>query len=184
LNAAFAIDPPISPEEFLRMEELADEKHEYAHGRVYAMAGASDNHELVSMNLAGALHSQLRGKGCRVYKSDMKLRLALHRSDLFYYPDVMVVCDPEDSHPIYKTRPTVLAEVMSDFKKDHMEKLFGYQQIPSLEEYLVIDPNPESPRAWIYRRATGWNQEEIGPEDTVILGAINFTAPLSDLFAA
>ncbi len=184
MNAALAIDPPISPEEFLRMEELADEKHEYAHGRVYAMAGASDNHELVSMNLAVALHSHLRGKGCRVYKSDMKLRLALHRSDLFYYPDVMVVCDPEDSHPIYKTRPTVLAEVMSDFKKDHMEKLFGYQQIPSLKEYLIVDPNPDSPRAWIYRRETGWNQEEITTGEVVALSSIDFTIPLAELFAS
>ncbi|MCB1078217.1 MAG: Uma2 family endonuclease [Verrucomicrobiae bacterium] len=184
MEAALADNLPISSEDYLRLEELAEEKHEYAHGRIYAMAGASDDHELVATNLLAALHQHLRGKGCRVYKSDMKLRLALHQSDLFYYPDVMVVCDPGDDHPTFKTKPKVLAEVMSDFKKDRMEKLFGYQQIPSLEEYLVIDPNPEAPRAWIHRRSNGWNPEDIGSADTIALRSLDFEAPLASLFEA
>jgi Uma2 family endonuclease len=182
MNAAYAIAPRISPEEYLRLEEAADEKHEYADGRIVAMAGASDNHELAAMNLSGALLQHLRGKGCRVYKSDMKLRLELHRADLFYYPDVMVVCDPADTHETYKTRPRVLAEVMTEFKKDHMEKLFAYQQIPSLEEYLVVDQVPAHPRAWIYRRASGWNQEQVAPDGAITLTSLDFSIPLASLY--
>lgn len=96
----------------------------------------------------------------------------------------MVVCDPDDDGPLYKTRPKVLCEVMTDFKKGHLEKLFVYQQIPSLEDYLVVDQNPRQPRAWLYRRENGWQQEEIGLDDTVSLPSIGFATPLASLYEA
>ncbi|MBL9154689.1 MAG: hypothetical protein JNK37_19575 [Verrucomicrobiales bacterium] len=67
----------------------------------------------------------------------------------------MVVCDPDDDGPLYKTRPKVLCEVMTDFKKDHLEKLFVNEQIQSQEDSLVVDQNPRQPRAWLYRRENG-----------------------------
>ena len=67
-------------------------------------------------NLFIAIGSHLRGKRCRVFKGDMKVRLNLNEKDLFYYPDVMVVCDPADSEPYSKTRPKLIVEVMSEYK--------------------------------------------------------------------
>lgn len=169
-------------EEFLAWEEEQEEKHEFASGRVFAMAGASDNHELVAGNLFAALLFHLRGKGCRVYKSDMKARVRLGRVELSYYPDVMVVCDPADDHPSYKERPKLLAEVMSDFKQDQIEKLFIYQQIEALEEYLVVEPAPDAPRAWVYRRAEGWKPPEPISGGEVALLSVGLRLDLAELF--
>ena len=82
-------DDHISFENYLEGEKETEERHEYINGDVIAMAGASDDHELVAMNLAAEIHGHLRGKGCRVYKGDMKLRFQADQIDLTYYPDVM-----------------------------------------------------------------------------------------------
>lgn len=172
----------ISFEEYLIMEEHAEERHEYISGEMISMAGASDNHELVAVNLLTSIHTHLRGKGCRVYKGDMKLRFRAGKVDLGYYPDIMVVCDPKDNRSHYKDQPKLLVEVMSNFKQDHLEKLFTYQQIDSLEEYLVIDQNPESPRAWLYRRANDWEMPDPITEGKVRLESIDLTLNLADLY--
>src|SRR5687767_11544927 len=127
-NPAYQPDS-LSVAEYLKGEREAEERHEYIDGHVYAMAGASEQHEIVAGNLFATLHAHMRGKGCRVFKGDMKVRLQLNQADLFYYPDVMVVCDSADAHPLYKTSPRLIVEVMSDYKADHVEKLFAYQQI-------------------------------------------------------
>lgn len=94
--------PYITEDEYLEGEQLAEVKHEYFDGQVYAMAGASDGHELVAGNIFAALLAHLRGKGCRVFKSDMKLRLQFRGKTLHYYPDIMVACDSADTNPLYR----------------------------------------------------------------------------------
>ena len=171
-------------EEYLAREEHAEERHEYINGEVVAMAGASDNHELVAGNAFGEIRNHLRGKGCRVYKGDMKLRFRAANVDLGYYPDVMVVCDPKDTHSHYKERPTLLVEVMTSYKNDHLEKLFIYQQIETLKEYLVIDQNPETPRAWIYRCSENWAMPAPVESGEIRLDSIDLTLDLADLYLA
>ncbi|MEP0885700.1 Uma2 family endonuclease, partial [Trichocoleus sp. ST-U3] len=84
--------PYLTPEEYLQIEAQSPIKHEYIDGQIYAMAGASDSHVTIALNLATLLRSHVRGSGCRVYISDMKTRIeTLNR---FYYPDVLVTCDP------------------------------------------------------------------------------------------
>ncbi len=168
-------------EEYLVWEEEQEERHEYINGQVQAMAGASDSHELVSGNLFAAIHNHLRGKGCRVYKGDMKLRYRAGSVDLSYYPDVMVTCDPADSHPSYKARPKFLAEVMTRFKQDHFEKLFIYQQIESLEEYLIVGQDSAEPVAWLYRRETGWTMPEPIASGEIELASLDLRLSLEDL---
>lgn len=172
----------ISVKDYLEREVLAEERHEYIAGQVYAMPGATENHEIVALNLLAAILVHIRGKGCRIFKGDMKVALRLNREDLFYYPDIMVVCDKNDREPAYKTRPKVLVEVMTEYKADHVEKLFAYQQIETLEEYLIIDQNPEKPGAWIYRRKSGWQKEEGAPDGMVTLDCLGFQTPLADLY--
>lgn len=177
----------ISEEEYLAGEELAEEKHEYCDGRVYAMAGATDAHELVSGNFFAALHGHLRGKGCRVYKSDMKVRVLFRDAILFYYPDVLVACDPTEPKATYLDTPKLIVEVLSvDWKRDLAEKALMYRHIPSLEEYVVADPRRDVPEVFIYRRADGWEPPEIaqGMEAEFTLRSVALTLKIADLFAA
>lgn len=177
-------NPIFSFKDYLKWEAENDEKHEYFGGEVFAMAGASDAHDLVTGNIFAALHQHLRGKGCRVHTADMKLKVSLKHADASYYPDTMVVCDPTDSAANFKTKPQVLVEVMSNFRRDHVEKFMVYQTIESLEEYIVIDQNadPEEQKAWIYRRATGWEQEVIKPGEELAIPSIEFSIDLASLY--
>ena len=83
--------------DYLAGEERSPVRHEYVGGAVYAMAGASDEHIALCMNVAFALRNHLRGTPCRVQMSEGKARLRLADEDIFYYPDVMVACDPRDT---------------------------------------------------------------------------------------
>jgi Uma2 family endonuclease len=169
--------------DYLEEESAAEERHEYVDGKVFEMAGASEAHEIVAGNLFVAIHQHLKGHRCRVFKGDMKLKISLHRRDLVYYPDVMVTCDPEDSEPLFKESPKLLVEVMSDYKSDHVEKLFAYQQIPSLEQYLVVAQDPREKQAWLYQRVSGWDQEDGAPEGVIQLASIDFSIRLDEVYA-
>lgn len=103
----------LSPEAYLQLEQQSQTKQEYINGAVYAMAGASDAHVTIAGNLFARLLNHLRGGGCRVYIADMKVRI-LDRN-CFYYPDVMVTCNPQDqTTPTYKQFPKLIVEVLSD----------------------------------------------------------------------
>jgi Uma2 family endonuclease len=136
-NLAYKI--PYSADDYLHNEALADSKHEYVDGEVYAMAGASERHNRIAGNAFFALRSAVRGSPCAAYISDMKLRLQQQNS--FYYPDVMLCCDPDDDHPLYKTRPCILIEVLSPstVSTDQREKWLAYRQLDSLRAYLMVD---------------------------------------------
>ena len=129
----------ISADDYLRVEEVAQVKHEYLDGRIYAMAGASERHNRIAVNIAFQLRAAARGKSCGVFISDMKVRE--RGSNIFYYPDVMLVCDPEDDHPYYKERPCLIVEVLSSSTAtiDRREKWRIYRDMPYLRYYLLVD---------------------------------------------
>lgn len=143
----------LSFEEYLALEEKAPLKHELVDGVMYAMAGASDRHNGVVMNLAARLWQAARGKGCRVYASDMKLKINDGRS---YYPDVMVVCT-DDPHPYYKESPCLIVEVLSETTEavDRREKLEHYRRIPSVQAYLLVDSRARRVEGY-YRQGEQW----------------------------
>ena len=89
----------ISVDEYLGGEKLAEVRHEFVAGHVFAMAGASEEHNFIAGNIFAALHAHLQGKSCRVFLAEMKARLLASETDIFYYPDVMVACDPRDTAP-------------------------------------------------------------------------------------
>ena len=106
------------------------------------MAGASDRHVTISLNLASSLRDHLRGSGCRVYMSDMKAKI--ETANRFFYPDVMVTCDDRDkSTSNYKQYPCSIVEVLSDSTEafDRGDKFSDYQQLDSLQEYILISTN-------------------------------------------
>lgn len=142
----------LTPEEYLQLESTSQIKHEYLHGDVYAMAGGSDSHVTIALNLAMMLRNHVRGRGCRVYLSDMKLRVAQRNS--FFYPDVLVTCEPRDSQTThYKRFPMLIVEVLSSSTEafDRGEKFAAYQSLDSLQEYVLINTHKE--RVETFRRS-------------------------------
>ncbi|NJK49365.1 Uma2 family endonuclease [Candidatus Gracilibacteria bacterium] len=174
----------ISPEKYLEMEEQSDNKHEYIDGEVYAMAGASDAHVTIALNLASSLRNHVRNRGCRVYIADMKAHIqSLNR---YYYPDVMVTCDDRDKEtPIYKQFPCLIVEVLSDSTEafDRGDKFADYQQIESLQEYILI--NTKRQRVECLRRGDDglWIlQSYTSLQDFYQLQSIDFEGTMTELY--
>jgi len=174
----------ITVEEYLESELRSETKHEYLGGIVYAMAGASEAHNIIAANLAGMLYAQLRGTPCWPFGSDMKVRLRSLGDTYFYYPDAMVACDPSDSGHGWRERPAVLFEILSEDTRrlDEREKRFAYLQIPSLQAYIRIEQ--ATPEAVIERRESGtWRPEKLTGLDTVLsLPEIGVRLTLAEIY--
>ncbi len=131
----------IAPEEYLRREKDAEFRSEYFRGEMFAMAGASANHNLIVGNCIQTLGLQLKKKPCRVYPSDLKLRI--DATGLYTYPDVSVVCGEPQLEPNggdVLLNPVVLVEVLSDSTEayDRGKKFEHYRTIPSLKHYVLV----------------------------------------------
>ena len=179
--------PYVIVEDYLAGELRSEERHEYFDGFVTAMAGASDSHEIIVGNLFLALGNHLRGKPCRPFQSGMKLRLRVQNRDLFYYPDIMVACQPTDNARYFREQPVLLGEVLSeDENKDLVEKYFAYQRIAALDEYIVLSQNPAQPEVQIFRRSEGWDEVEThnDPAAQFTLCSVGLTLTLGDLYTA
>jgi Uma2 family endonuclease len=174
----------ITPDEYLEMEEKSEIKHEYIDGYVYAMAGANDPHVTIASNAFSMIRSHLRGSNCRVYISDMKARIdSLNR---FYYPDVMVTCDPRDTQSQNQKRyPKLIIEVLSKSTEgfERGDKFADYQQIETLEEYILV--NTKRQRLDCFRR----NEEGLwvlksysDGQEKFQLSSINFEGEFTDLY--
>src|SRR3954470_15700773 len=98
----------VSVEDYLAAEGISPVKHEYLGGVVYAMAGAGNAHNLIATNALGALYARLRGRPCRPFNSDTKIRIRLPTQVRFYYPDVSVVCKPNPQTDSFQDDPVVL----------------------------------------------------------------------------
>ena len=125
---------PISVKDYLAGELASETKHEYVGGVVYAMAGASNSHNLLASNALGALHACLRGSECRAYNSDTKIRVRMASQVRFYYPDVSVICRPNSPTDSFQDEPAIIVEAMSRATRriDEGEKRDAYLTIPSL----------------------------------------------------
>lgn len=170
----------ISEEEYVQGEEFSALKHEYLDGQVYMMAGASDKHNLICSNVNAFLNIHLPDQ-CEVFVSDMKVRIQSKLETMFYYPDVMVSCAAMDRAKYYRAQPRLIVEVLSPAteRQDRGEKFWQYQQIPSLQEYLLL--SQDAPEATLFRRATGW-QPEVYRDGAIRLESVGLDAPLDALY--
>jgi len=155
--------PVFDADAYLAWEAEQAEKHEYIDGDVLAMAGASDAHVTIALNLATRLRSHLRGSPCRVFMSDMKLQV--QADNAFFYPDVLVTCataDREQTH--YKSQPCLIAEVLSPSTSayDRGEKFAAYRKLSSLQEYVLIDSERMGVEVFRRNKAGRW---ELHPFD-------------------
>jgi Uma2 family endonuclease len=137
--------------EYLDWEERQTERWEFIGGEVYAMTGARRVHNIVVLNLGSALRQALRGTPCMPYVADMRVQVAA--SDVFFYPDVVVSCDARDAQADRTLEhPRMIAEVLSDTTGgyDRGAKFGHYRLLPSLQEFVLIDPDARSVE--LYRR--------------------------------
>ena len=158
-----------TPEEYLAKERKALTKSEYRDGRIYAMPGASREHNLITGNTLVELHIQLRNRVCEVYPSDMRVKVS--SIGRYTYPDVVVVCDEpqfEDSHFDTLLNPTVLIEVLSPSTAayDRGEKFASYQKLDSLCEYVLISQDNVCVEHYL-RQGQDWDLTEFRSLDDV-----------------
>lgn len=129
----------IGIEDYLEGEKVSETRNEFVAGEVYAMAGASERHHRISANLFIALDGLLRKSSrCSAFMAEMKLKL---NPDTFYYPDVFVACDETPASEYFREQAVLIIEVVSPSTReiDRREKLRAYQQMPSVQEYVVIE---------------------------------------------
>lgn len=136
---AVKFDEPISPETYLEQERQSPIKREYLDGQVYAMAGTSKIHNLISGNLYLLMRNGLQGLPCQTFIADIKVRI--DQGKRFFYPDLLVTCDPRDDADLaYVDHPMVIIEVLSDSTElfDRGKKFQCYRVIPQLQDYVLV----------------------------------------------
>ena len=174
----------ITVEEYLKLEQDAEIRHEYVAGQTYAMDGSSRGHNLIVGNLVAILRPHLRGSSFRTFFSDMKVKVKTQQADIFYYPDLLVTCDPNDSKKYFKTSPNLVVEVLSDSTKttDRREKRINYQSIDSLQEYVLV--SQDEIKVEIYRKDNqgDWTIETFGKNDDLSLDSVGLTLTMTDIY--
>lgn len=176
-------------EEYLNSEEDSPFKREYVHGFVYTLhgqAGTTDAHALITGNTFAALRQAARKKGCYAYVSDMRVTTADRLT--YYYPDVLVTCEPRQDDDKQKAAPCLLVEVLSKSTahNDHNAKYHAYTALPSLQTYLLIEQTER--RVYVYQRsvdqggAAGWEMHEYSGNNRIPLDCLNAEITLDDIY--
>lgn len=172
--------------DYLALEETSQARHEFLDGHVWAMAGGTPEHGAVCANLITLLSSQLRGRRCRVYTSDVRVRVKA--TGLATYPDVSVVCeeletDPDDAKGGTVTNPCLLVEVLSPSTEgyDRGEKLAHYKQIPSLREIVLVAHDERRAELW-QRGGDHWSLTVASGREAVRLESLGCQLELDEVF--
>lgn len=180
---AFSLNlQPMSVADYLASEESSPVRREYVGGYVYtAQAGASRAHNRICINVVTALDSVVSARGCHIYQSDM--RLAMAEQQIYYYPDVMVVCESSsDSKTMQETAPCLLVEVLSPSTAslDRLAKYSAYTQLPSLETYLLIEQDIR--KVYVYQRRHGWQAQELTGTGEISLPYLQTSLSLEQIY--
>jgi Uma2 family endonuclease len=172
--------------EYLAAEAASDVRHEYLNGEVWAMAGGTPEHAALALAVGSELRQALRGKPCRAYSADLRIRIV--DTGLSTYPDVSVVCGQLETAPDDKdavTNPIVLVEVLSESTEgyDRGAKAAHYRRIPSLREYVLV--SQAEPRIEVHRRAESgrWELLEARPGETIELVSLGARLDVAAIYA-
>jgi len=175
----------LTPAEYLEIERRAETRSEYFNGEMFAMAGGTDKHASITLNVAAELRQRLRSKPCRVYSTDLRLRVT--PTGLYAYPDVMVICGDvqyADGHHDIVLNPRLIVEVLSRSTKsyDLGEKFEHYRSLPSLTEYLTVaqdkpavDQRTRQQDVWVLKTYNDLSQ-------VIELTSIGASLPLSEIY--
>jgi Uma2 family endonuclease len=173
------------PDEYLVWEQAQVDRHDYVDGEIFAMSGASDAHGTAALNLASMLNGALRGTPCKPFIADMKVRV--EAANCFFYPDILVTCDPRDRAPEashVKHHPALIVEILSPSTEayDRGNKFAAYRQLESLQEYVLV--SIEARRIEVFRRdASGhWVLHPFALDEAIELASIDFRCPVAEVF--
>jgi Uma2 family endonuclease len=177
--------PHYTYREYLAFEEVSNVKHEYLDGEIHAMAGGTPEHAAIAVNVSTLLSVQLRGKGCRVHSSDLRIRV--RATGLTTYPDITVICghperDPEDANTLLN--PIVLIEVLSPStaEYDRSEKLEHYKRIESLREVALVACDEELVEVWRRHDDGTWRNVQARRGESLALTSIGCTLEVDEVY--
>ena len=169
-------------EEYFRFEEGSQVRHEYVSGELYAMSGATFRHSTLALNVGTRLHAAVGDGPCSVVMNDMRVQVA---HDVYYYPDVVVICAPMGQLDTTATKPCVVVEVTSPStaRTDRGEKLTAYKQLATLRAYLIVDHRRRRvERHWRGGPDDGWQREEIVQEGSVPVPCVDTELTLDEIY--
>ena len=174
-------------EEYFALEKRSSLKHEYRNGEIFVMSGAQPNHNRVAVNVISELRFQLKSRSCEVFGSDQRVKV--HVASPYLYPDASVACPKPEFQPISGlltlTNPSLIIEVLSPTTADDDRgaKFIQYQTIPTLQEYLLIDPDMIKITHYIKQPDNMWRPLEITDLTTTIeLPAISCSLLLTEIY--
>ncbi|MDD2725017.1 MAG: Uma2 family endonuclease [Methylovulum sp.] len=174
----------LSEADYLAMEMTSQERHEYVDGAIFAMTGASRAHNQIGINLVSFLHTQVKDTRCRVYMSDVKLKIAHKKT--YYYPDVMLGCSQNETDAYAVTEPCLIIEVLSPATAliDKREKLIAYQNISSVQEYCLVAQDKYRVEKYTrHQNSQGWFLDHYGKEDRVPFVCVDCEISVRDIYS-
>lgn len=172
--------------EYLAFERESDIKHEYINGEIFAMTGASENHNLISVNILTSLKSQLRGKGCKVYPADMRVRV--QATGEYFYPDASAVCEKAQfAENIFDSliNPSLIIEVLSPSTEryDRGKKFQIYRKIETFKEYVLISQDNPHIEHYAINQAGKWELTDvIGLDNSLKLLSVGCTLDMNEVY--
>jgi Uma2 family endonuclease len=176
----------LTPQEYFAREREASFKSEFYQGEMFAMAGASSPHNFIKGNLEGELFNRLKGSRCRTLSSDQ--RVQVERTGFVAYPDLMIVCgqvemSADDADTL--NNPVAIVDVLSPSSEKHDRgfKLRHYQQIASLQEYILIAQDEPVCERFTRQPDGSWNLVSfVGLQATLFFTSVDASIPLADLY--
>ena len=179
-DAALSI-PRLNAQEYLERETDAAYKHEFVNGIVYAIAGASRRHNLITNGVFGSLDAGL-APPWQAFTIDIKVHIKSAADEQYYYPDVVVTRSDPDNNSHVVTQPTLIVEVISPTTEDADRgyKFNDYCKLASLQEYVLVQQ--ERPSVELYRRRTNWQNETYGPDADITLESVQLPLSVAQLY--
>lgn len=177
--------PRFTYRDYLDLEEASNVKHEFLAGEIYAIAGGTPEHAALAATVMGMLHEQLRGGPCRVFSSDLRVRVV--ETGLATYPDATIVCGDIQRDPESRTtaiNPTVVIEVLSDRTEayDRTEKLAHYQRIASLREIVLVSHPERLIEVWHRAGDEAWDRTEARVGRAAVLASVSCELQVAELY--
>lgn len=174
-------------EEYLEFEKTSPVRHEFVDGEIYAMAGESKNHNRIAGRVFSILDQHLAGGRCEAFIENVKVKV---RAPLYYYPDVVVTCEPsdvlEDNDDYVINDPVLIVEVLSKStaRTDRIEKLQEYKSLPNLREYVIV--SQDRIQVEVYRRQNAgedWTKQIYsGLQSEIHFDSIGVKVSLADIY--
>lgn len=183
--SAATVEKRYTAEEYLELERKAETKSEYFNGRIFTMAGASREHNRITLNISSELNQQLKGRPCEVYSSEMRVKIS--DTGLYTYPDAVVACGDiqfDDAHVDILLNPVVIIEVLSPSTKayDRGDAFAHYRRLPSLQEYVLIAQDRMRVERFVRQEANWILTEFSQPDDLLSFPSIDCSVALRDIY--